>query len=434
MGMTQTVSETPTEAAVPWYRALGPGVLLAGAAIGGSHIVWSTRAGAMHGWSLLWIVLAVNLLKYPFFRYAQRYTAATGQSLVAGYAGLGRGWLWLFALVSAPLAVVIIAGVGLLTGALVAIGLHGLDADVLGTVLPTAKHVTAGILVACIALISFGRYHWLERCTKVVIAVLAVTTIIGAVVALGADAPPAPEFTQTALTLAFVVAVMGWMPAPIDITVWSSLWMVSRGAEQGRRIQMREAMTDFNIGYVITAALVIPFLAMGALVMHGAVHPVASKGIGFCHQLLGAYQATLGSTAMVIVLIAAAATMLSTTLTCVDGYGRSLAASIQTLRRQSGESSVPGSRSLMIVVMVVVCGAAMLLFYLSVGNLLSLLKWAAVISFLTSPLFGLLNVLVMTKDPLVPDAVRPGGLMRAVSWLSLAVMVAIGLTFVIVSL
>ena len=48
-------------------KNLGPGLLFAGAAIGVSHLVQSTRAGADFGFGLLWALLLVNLLKYPFF-------------------------------------------------------------------------------------------------------------------------------------------------------------------------------------------------------------------------------------------------------------------------------------------------------------------------------------------------------------------------------
>ena len=78
------------------WKALGPGILVACAAVGGSHLVWSNRAGAEFGWSLLWLVLLANALKFPFFLYGQRYTAATGESLLAGYKRLGIGYVWIF--------------------------------------------------------------------------------------------------------------------------------------------------------------------------------------------------------------------------------------------------------------------------------------------------------------------------------------------------
>ena len=41
------------------WRAVGPGLLFAGAAIGGSHLVQSTRAGAGWGFGLLWAVVLI---------------------------------------------------------------------------------------------------------------------------------------------------------------------------------------------------------------------------------------------------------------------------------------------------------------------------------------------------------------------------------------
>jgi len=50
-------------------KKLGPGLLFAGAAIGVSHLVQSTRAGADFGFSLLWVLILSNIIKYPFFFY-----------------------------------------------------------------------------------------------------------------------------------------------------------------------------------------------------------------------------------------------------------------------------------------------------------------------------------------------------------------------------
>ena len=74
-------------------KNLGPGLLFAGAAIGVSHLVQSTRAGADFGLGLLWALLLVNLFKYPFFQFGPRYATATGESLLDGYKKLGKGVL-----------------------------------------------------------------------------------------------------------------------------------------------------------------------------------------------------------------------------------------------------------------------------------------------------------------------------------------------------
>jgi len=48
-------------------KALGPGLLWAGAAVGVSHLVQSTRAGANYGFALIWVVVVANLFKYTAF-------------------------------------------------------------------------------------------------------------------------------------------------------------------------------------------------------------------------------------------------------------------------------------------------------------------------------------------------------------------------------
>ncbi|NJM96111.1 MAG: divalent metal cation transporter [Phormidesmis sp. RL_2_1] len=84
---------------------LGPGLLMAGAAIGVSHLVQSTRAGAMYGWSALIFVLLANLMKYPFYEYGHRYAAASGQNLIQAYRQQGKRFFFPFLVMSVISAV-----------------------------------------------------------------------------------------------------------------------------------------------------------------------------------------------------------------------------------------------------------------------------------------------------------------------------------------
>ena len=62
-------------------KILGPGVLFAATAIGVSHLVQSTTAGALYGFSMVGFIIAANVFKFPFFEYGARYAAATGKRL-----------------------------------------------------------------------------------------------------------------------------------------------------------------------------------------------------------------------------------------------------------------------------------------------------------------------------------------------------------------
>ncbi|OAV13869.1 Mn2+ and Fe2+ transporters of the NRAMP family [Moraxella catarrhalis] len=45
---------------------------MASAAIGASHLVSSTQAGALFGWQLAIVIILANVLKYSFFSFWHR--------------------------------------------------------------------------------------------------------------------------------------------------------------------------------------------------------------------------------------------------------------------------------------------------------------------------------------------------------------------------
>ena len=81
------------------FTILGPGLLMAAAAIGVSHLVQSTRAGAMYGMDLLLFILLAFVMKYPTFRFGHEYAHATGQHLLTGFRRQGTWAVLLCAVV-----------------------------------------------------------------------------------------------------------------------------------------------------------------------------------------------------------------------------------------------------------------------------------------------------------------------------------------------
>ncbi|MCA9819523.1 MAG: divalent metal cation transporter, partial [Nitrosarchaeum sp.] len=81
-------------------KTAGPGILFASTAIGVSHLVQSTRAGADFGFLLLGFVVLALLMKYPFFEYGSRYANATQTSIIDGYQKLGKPVLWTYFLLT----------------------------------------------------------------------------------------------------------------------------------------------------------------------------------------------------------------------------------------------------------------------------------------------------------------------------------------------
>lgn len=378
-------------------NALGPGILLAGAAIGGSHLVASTQAGAHYGWSLLVMLLAVNLFKYPFFLYGQKYTAATGESLLDGYLRLGKGYLILFFLLNISTGIINIAGVSMITGSLATnFGLGNISVPIL-----------SGILIfLCVIFLIWGDYKLLDSFGKFIVLILAISTISALALSFFREKTVIDGFVGaspwTITSFGFIIVFMGWMPAPIDVSVWSSLWMKSQAKTTGKMASMKDAMIDFHVGYIATVVLAVVFLALGVIVMYGSGEVLSDKGSVFAKQLIEMYSISLGSWAKPIIIISAFAAMLSTMITTIDGYPRSLATTTK-LSFPKIKISDRVMHSIWII-------AGSLIGYLIISEFVDrlgdLLSIAMIISFLTAPIFAWLNYKVMCSAT-VPKEYHP---------------------------
>ncbi|HBN15018.1 MAG TPA: hypothetical protein DD407_08250, partial [Pseudohongiella sp.] len=205
------------------WRATGPGLVMAAAAVGASHLVASTQSGALFGWQLLWLIVAVNILKYPFFRFGVQYTLLNDESLVEGYLRKGRGWLIAFTLLNLLAAVVNTAGVLLLTASLLQYFIPGNLSLTLLCLL---------LLAICLLILLAGHYRVLDGLSRVLMLVLTVCTFVALAIAWqnGPMAPPdyvSPSPWQLS-ALAFIVATMGWMPVPIELSAINSMWLRSK--------------------------------------------------------------------------------------------------------------------------------------------------------------------------------------------------------------
>ena len=99
-------------------KSIGPGILLAGACIGGSHLMSSTTAGARFGFALIGLILLTNLLKYPFLLVGTRFTAVTGLSLLEGFKARNPTYLPIYLVVGLVTGTFTIAAVSFVSGLL----------------------------------------------------------------------------------------------------------------------------------------------------------------------------------------------------------------------------------------------------------------------------------------------------------------------------
>jgi len=372
------------------------------------------------------VILLALILKYPFFEYGPRYAAATGTSLVEGYLKIGRWALWLYLAITAATAVIIQAAVVLFTAFLVRF-VFGLEWS-----LPL---VAAVLIAASAALLWVGRFRALDVTIKFVLAALAVSTIIAAVVTLPrADLSSFslwPSGVGSVVPFAFILALMGWMPSAFDIAVWSSLWTLAKDESHGTRASVRNARLDFFIGYAGTGVLAFAFVTLGAGVMFGSGTTFSAQGTVFSTQLVDLYSQTLGAWTRPVVMVAVTTTMLSTTLTVVDGFPRAIERSLYRVR-STPESMpiVPTAGRLYWWSLVVLGAATVAVLALFIGNLTSMVDFATIVSFLTAPILGYLNLRAVTSAEVAPEH-RPSKPMLALSWIGLVALGGIGVVYLV---
>ncbi len=403
-------------------RVIGPGLLFAGAAVGVSHLVQSTRAGAEYGLGLLGLILVACAVKYPAFSFGPRYAAATGRSLLWGYRRRGSWAVGLYGLLTVATMFTIEAAVTLVTA--------GLAQALIGVRIPVVV-LAAAILGGCALLLALGRYAWLDRAIKLMIAVLTVSTLVATVLVLRR----LPWATMTGAGLggfsvadvAFAAALVGWMPSAIDIAVWSSLWTLARARQTGYRPTVREAGLDFDIGYVGTMLLAVCFLLLGAGVMHASGRAFAAGPGAFAAQVVALYAETLGAWSGPLLGLAAFAVMLSTTVTVVDGFPRALSSLRAVLRDERGDEAIEGKAYW--ISLAVLAAGSLLVIGPFAGRLKALVDLATTLSFLTAPALSALNHLAVTGSE-VPEEGRPGPWLRRWSLAGIALQGAFAAGYV----
>jgi Mn2+/Fe2+ NRAMP family transporter len=379
---------------------LGPGLLYAGAAIGVSHLVQSTRAGADYYFDLVWVAIAANIIKYPFFEFAPRYATATGQSLIHGYSQIGKWAVGLYAILTLLSMFAIQAAVTIVTA--------GIAGNIFHINLNPVM-ISAIILGATTIFLILGHYKALDGLMKVVILVLTVSTIVAVVSAFSKTAAHAEgmhfDWTRRADIL-FLIAFVGWMPAPIDVSVWSSLWTLAKQRGHRSKINLKDSLLDFKIGYIGTAFIALAFLALGAKVMYGSGESLSENGVAFSNQLIGMYTKSIGEWAFWFIALASLTTMFSTTLTCIDAFPRVLQP-LTTEFFPKTQKSFRNPRTIYWIWLVIVVSGTLVTLGFLAKSMRFMVDMATTLSFVTAPVLAILNYKAVTHKQM-PEEARPG--------------------------
>jgi Mn2+/Fe2+ NRAMP family transporter len=280
------------------------------------------------------------------------------------------------------------------------------------------------ITLFCSIILVLGRYHWLDKFIKVIMVSLAISSVLAVSVAFLKNETTL-SFQQvfpTGSGLLFLIAFLGWMPAPLDISIWHSIWTLEKNKTQSKKSSIAESLFDFNVGYIATTILAICFVGLGALVMFGTGIEFSNQGGTFASQLIQLYTSNLGEGAYLLIAVAAFSTMLSTTITTLDASPRAMSKTMQLLFKRQKSYYTPW-----LIILGLGTGCIFLFLLSEMGRLVQI---ATVLSFITAPLYAFLNYrLVMSKQ--MPKEHQPKKGLRILSLIGLIVLTGFTLFYLL---
>ncbi|MBL7186093.1 MAG: Nramp family divalent metal transporter [Phycisphaerae bacterium] len=288
---------------------------------------------------------------------------------------------------------------------------------------------TALVIVTVLGFLFLGGYGWLDFLNKIMMTVLFLAT---AAVFIPVIPRPAvfvnfvvPSIPAGSIPL--VAAILGWMPTGIDVSIWHSLWTLEKHPElasartpgagaSARKLEiLRLSLTDMRIGYALSFVVASVFLILAALFLHGTNRKIAD--VGFAESLAAIYTEQIGPWMYVVFMVAAFSAMYSTTYTVMDGFSRSFAETVATLR--------PGLRARwwarLYWAFVLATAAFAYIVAVTVGNPVTLVTVVALLSLCAAPLYYALNYYCVTRF-IKEDKFRVRMPARVVAVLGIAVM------------
>lgn len=392
-------------------------MMMAATAVGVSHLVYSTQAGAEYGFSLVWFIVLIVVLKYPAFRFAVDYASATGESLVTAYSKISKVAL-------AWLVVGFFVDMFIATGA-VSLVTAGLLISVFDIPL-TGPQVAVGLMIVSAVVLLHGQYAKAEKLVKflvVTFSVLAVAATIFSLPLIGGDGRGVfAALTPDRSLAVFVIAMAGWMPMPTNGAVLYSRWICER-----RRIEpgfdYRRALDDFRNGYGLTLVLALCFVAMGTAVLFDTGRQVPSTAAGFATELFGIFTTVIGTWSYPVIAAAGIAVIWSTQVALMDVMPRVTDNLVGIL--QGRPADAPARFRQFLVVQVV--GVSLMLLLL-MGNFTSFIYFATSMGFIAAPAIAYYNYRAVTSGD-VPRDYRPTAALLTWNWISVIVLATFAIAF-----
>lgn len=330
-------------------------------------------------------------MKYPTFLIGALYTQVTGESVVSGYAKISRYSLLVVGLGFLSVMFTVVSAVSML-GSGILIETFSLGVDIL-----PVSIVLIIISTLSVRYFSFSTFQNFMKYVFLLLTILTLGILVFSLTQFQSCFVISDlfEFDFAKEDIFFIAALVGWMPAGLDLPMMHSQWVLENKSSNDEY----DVVQDFNFGYLSTTILAIIFLLIGVIFFYGQDIEFSTSAVGFSKQLLDVYREVMGDYAGIPVGLTLFLAIFSSLIVVIDGFPRVLSEVIYEWKNlKAPQTSIHKYRSL--CVWFQAFGAIALLFIFT-SSLTQMVDFATTISFLLAPIFVYLNHKLISVGELI---------------------------------
>ncbi len=425
-------------------RRIGPGMILAASIVGSGELIATTTLGAQAGYAALWVVLLSCLVKPVVQAELGRYTIATGETGLEGLNRLpgpglrGVNWLvWAWA----SMVLITLLQIGAMFGGV---------SQVMNLLLPAVpiELWVLAFLALSLALLLGGGYSRIEWLAMVKVGLFTLLTLLAAAVLAGmpqyfrwADVASGLTLQLPPQGLATAVAVFGITGVGASELCMYPYWCVEKGYARftGPRADtpewraraagwLRVMHVDIVCSMVVYTLATAAFYLLGAGILHGrGTVPAARDMIPVLSSL---YTETLGPWALWAFYLGAVATLYGTIFAATAAQSRMMADLLRLLGAYARDDYRERQRwrRRFVVLLTVVPTLLYFLFESPVKMVVA----GGIAQSLLLPALGAAAVYLRHRH--LPSEVAPAAGVTAALWATSALMLAVMLYYVALTL
>ena len=235
----------------------GPGFLVAAAFIGPGTVISASRAGAIFGYQLIWVVAISTFAAIVLQEMAGRFSLSTKIDIASALVKFaGKKWLRLSFKILAFLAIVVGCAAyeaGNITG-----GSLGLN------ILTKIETYQWGILISLLAaiLLLSRNYKIIEKILISLVVIMGISFFVSGIILkpnlfaiLKGFIPKIPEFPENSLL--YILALLGTTVVPYNLFLHSSTILKKWKSGKDIPVMRKDALLSIGLGGLITISIVV---------------------------------------------------------------------------------------------------------------------------------------------------------------------------------